>query len=518
MIRSLSTLGAAVLVSGTLVTASPPVASAAEQPPPSTRVTPAGKDFVDEFGRVMLLHGVNNVDKDPPYVIPGDGLTVTEADADLLAGYGFNTVRLGVEFEALMPRRGVIDDAYLGRLVGVTEMLTERGLHVLLDNHQDSLGKPWGGNGFPAWAIESRPAEGEPNPGFPMNYVMPSMLRGWDEVWNNNNGVLDHLGTALAALADRLDGTPGVLGIEVLNEPWPGTPFLTCFPNGCPDFDRKYQAAMQKVTDHIRAVSPTMPVFWEPNVTWNETMPSYLGAPPHTPPITDPNIALSVHDYCIPSQLSIYVGALGGLKALCPVQQDKTWRNVDTLRDRTNRPVLVTEFGDIDPETLAATTSRADADFTGWQYWHYSSVFGAAPKPDPFTGEVGRQLVRTYPRATAGIPGKLQFNPDGGDFRYSYTARDSSAPTEIYVSPLHYPDGWVVTADGGEVTSAPGARLVTVRADPGAAVTVSIHGTDSDGTNLPGGTGSASGLGSVGSVGSGSSGSVSGSARGSSGS
>lgn len=506
--RSLFSLGVAALAAGTLVTAAPTVASAAEQPPPSTRITVQGRDFVDEFGRVMLLHGVNNVDKAPPYVIPGDGLTVTDTDADLLAGYGFNTVRLGVEFEALMPQRGQIDQDYLDRLVGVTETLTARGLHVLLDNHQDSLGKPWGGNGFPAWSIESRPAPGEPNPGFPLNYLMPSMLAGWDEVWNNHNGVLDHLGDALAELARRVDGTPGVLGIELMNEPWPGTPFATCFPNGCPDFDRTYQAAMQRLTDHIRAESPTVPVFWEPNVTWNETMPSYLGAPPHTPPITDPNIALSVHDYCIPSQLSLYVGVLGGLKALCPVQQDKTWMNVDSLRTRTNRPVLVTEFGDVDPDTLEATVSRADDHFAGWQYWHFSSTVGPAAKPDPFAGVVGQQLVRTYPRATAGTPGRVQFDAAGGDFRYTYTAKSSTAPTEIYVSSRHYPDGYVVTADGGQITSAPGARLVTVRADPGATVTVSIHRPDSDGTHLPGTTGSSdalssgSGSGSTGSTGS----------------
>ncbi|MFD4292219.1 cellulase family glycosylhydrolase [Rhodococcus sp. NPDC058505] len=487
--RRPSSLGAAAIAVAALFTTTAP-ATAAEPPPPSTRIHVEGRDFVDEFGRTMLLHGVNNVDKDPPYVIPGDGLTLTAADADLLAGYGFNTVRLGVEFEALMPERGVLDTDYLDRLVGVADVLAERGLHVLFDNHQDSLGKPWGGNGFPAWSIESRPRPGEPNPGFPMNYLMPSMLAGWDEVWNNRGGVLDHLGTALAALADRVDGKPGVLGIEVLNEPWPGTPFLTCFPRGCPDFDRKYQAAMQRVTDHIRAVSPTIPVFWEPNVTWNQAMPSFLG----DPPIADPNIAMSVHDYCIPSQLSIYGGVLGGATAACPVQYDTTWRNIDALRDRTDRPLLVTEFGDVDPEMLSATTSRADDRFVGWHYWHYSSRFGPTPRPDPFTGETGRQLVRTYPRATAGTPGRLQFNPDGGDFRYTYTAAASAAPTEIYTSPLHYPDGYLATVEGGEITSAPDARLVTVRATPGATVTVSIHRPDSDGTDLPGTTSSTDGL------------------------
>ncbi|WP_249353209.1 cellulase family glycosylhydrolase [Rhodococcus sp. Q] len=482
-------IAAVAAILGALLCATP--ATAVAEQGLQSRLQIQGGDIVDEFGRVVLLHGVNNVDKEAPYVIPGDGLTLTADDADLLAGHGFNTVRLGVSFDGLMPDRGVIDPAYIDRIATVVDMLGSRGISVLLDNHQDGIGKPWGGNGFPEWSIRARPQSWEPNPGFPLNYLMPSMNVAWDAVWDNEDGVLDHLGTALAALVDRVEGMPGVLGVELMNEPWPGSPFLTCFPNGCPEFDRKYQDAMQRLTDRIRLADPTVPVFWEPNVTWNETMPSNLGNPPHTPAITDPNIGLSVHDYCIPSQLSIYVGLPTGLVASCPAQHDKTWFNVDTLAARTGRPVLVTEFGDVDPDVLAATVARADERFIGWHYWHYRSKFGPGGGTDPFRGGVGSQLVRTYPQATAGIPGTLQFNPDGGDFRYTYTARASAKPTEIYVSDLHYPEGVVVAVDGGLVTSAPGARIVTVEADPGAAVTVSIHSTDSDGTNLPGAAGSA---------------------------
>ncbi|MFD1815122.1 cellulase family glycosylhydrolase [Rhodococcus gannanensis] len=464
----------------------PPVTGADEAPTAAVSVHVDGRHFVDEFDRTVLLHGVNTVDKSAPYLDPDE--TLTPADADLLVGHGFNTVRLGTSFDALMPERGRIDDAYLDRLAAVVDTLTSRGIQVLLDNHQDGLSKVWGGNGFPAWAIEARPGANEPNPGFPLYNLMPSMNRGWDEVWNNTHGALDHLGDALAALAARMNGKPGVLGIEVMNEPWPGSPFPTCFPNGCPDFDRTYQAAMQKLTDAIRTESPTMPVFWEPNVTWNQLMPSNLANPPETPALTDPNIVFAPHDYCIPSQLAIYLGLPEDLRVLCTATQNNTWRNIDAITGRAGIPTVVTEFGDGDPTVLGNTLRRADERFIGWQYWHFYANRGT----DPFLGEVGRQLVRTYPQATAGTPGTLQFNPDGGDFRYTYTARPSPEPTEIYVSERHYPDGYVVTADGGDVTSAPGARVVTVEADPGAQVTVSIHGTGSDGTNLPAETGSGS--------------------------
>lgn len=485
-------LATSIAVLGTLFASTPAVAGADEAPTtPVSQVRVEGRSLVDGHGRTLLLHGFNNVDKEAPYVTPGDGLTLTAADADLLARHGFNTVRLGVSFDGLMPERGRIDPEYLDRIADTVDVLGTRGIYVLLDNHQDGLSPAWDGNGFPEWSIKARPFPGEPNPGFPMNYLMPSMNIGWDEVWSNKNGVLDHLGNALAALATKVEGNPAVLGIELMNEPWPGSPFVTCFPNGCPEFDGKYQAAMQKLTDHVRNASAAVPVFWEPNVTWNQLMPSNLGNPPATPPIADPNVALSVHDYCIPSQMSIYSGFPEGVKVLCPAQHDSTWARTDSLMRRTNRPALVTEFGDVDPDTLEATTSRADERFVGWHYWQYTSIFGPRGGADPFHGEVGDQLVRTYPQATAGTPGTLKFNPEGGDFKYSYTPRPSSRPTEIYVSDRHYPAGYVTEVTGGHTTSPAGARTVTVEADGTGPVTVKIHRPDSDGNNLPGAAGSA---------------------------
>ncbi|WP_460722563.1 endoglycoceramidase I [Nocardia heshunensis] len=502
----LAAVVAAVLVAAI---ATPGVASA---DPSIERIHTDGTGFVDDSGRAVVLHGVNNVDKEPPYIEPGDGFTLTADDAALLARHGFNTVRLGVSFDGLMPTQGVIDTAYLDRIAGVVDTLAQYGIHTLLDNHQDGLSKVWGGNGFPEWSIHARPGAGEPNVGFPLFYLMPSMNQGWDEVWNNTYGVLDYLGEALGALAARVSGHPGALGIELLNEPWPGSAFLSCYPNGCPGFDVKYQAAMQKLTDAVRGRNGDLMVLWEPNVTWNETMPTNLGK---NPPISAPDIAFAPHDYCIPSQLTIYSGLPAFLRALCPPQQGKTWSNIDAFTARTHLPTLVTEFGDGDASVLRNTLVNADNRFVSWQYWHYASSFGpSGPKPDPFLGDVGRQLVRTYPRATAGTPGRMIFDPDTGDFAYRYTPR--AGVTEIYVSDLHYPDGYTVRVDGGRVTSAPNARVVTVAADASTLVTVYINRPGSKGATVPSGpigTGSAdSGSASGSGTGSADSGSGSGSA------
>ncbi|WP_405488669.1 cellulase family glycosylhydrolase [Nocardia sp. NBC_00511] len=496
-----------------------PVSAHADPTPVISPLRTDGTHFIDDSGRVVLLHGVNNVDKEPPYIEPGDGFTLTADDAALLARHGFDTVRLGVSFDGLMPTRGVVDTAYLDRVAGVVDTLAQQGIHTLLDNHQDGLSKIWGGNGFPEWALSARPGALEPNVGFPLYYLMPSMNQGWDQVWNNSDGVLDYLGQALGALAARVSGHPGALGVELLNEPWPGSAFLSCFPNGCPGFDVKYQAAMQKLTDAVRARNGDLMVLWEPNVTWNETMPTNLGK---NPPITAPDIAFAPHDYCIPSQLAIYMGLPTFLRGLCPLQQDKTWGNIDAFTARTQLPTLVTEFGDGDTSVLGNTLTRADDRFVGWQYWHYASHFGpAGAQPDPFLGDIGRQLVRTYPQATSGTPGRMIFDPATGDFAYRYTPRATGRPTEIYVSDVHYPGGYQVRVEGGHATSAAGARVVTVEADASGPVTVYINRPGSKGATVPTGpigTGSASGSAGSGSgsgSGTGSAGSGSGTGSGS---
>ncbi|SDP30353.1 endoglycosylceramidase [Actinopolyspora xinjiangensis] len=429
------------------------------------RLRISGRWMLDEHGRKVLLHGVNNVDKTAPYVQPGDGFTVTAEDAELLARHGFNTVRLGVSFDGLMPRRGDIDEAYLDRLAQVVETLGEEGIRVLLDNHQDGLSEAWGGNGFPDWAVETEPFPWEPNPGFPLYYLMPSMNKAWDEFWNNTDGAVDHLGDALAALAERVSDESAVLGIELLNEPWPGSAFPTCFPAGCPAFDREYQAVHEKLTARIREADPGMPVFWEPNVTWNQLMPTHMAEPPLTPPITDDQVAFSFHDYCIASQAAIYLGLPEQLVGACPAQHELTWSHADAFVERANVPAMVTEFGDSEPRVLAHTLERADQRFVGWQYWHYTSVSGDEPGADPFRSEIGDLLVRTYPRATAGTPESMDFDADTGEFEYTYRPDPTiPAPTEIYVSDRHYEAGYSVSVDGGRVTSPAGARTVTVEA------------------------------------------------------
>src|SRR5882724_2294597 len=73
-----------------------------------------GPWLVDQFGRVVIVHGMNLVWKLPPYVPPRTADGFTRADAIWLAEHGFNGARIGVLWVGVSPNApGQIDRAYL---------------------------------------------------------------------------------------------------------------------------------------------------------------------------------------------------------------------------------------------------------------------------------------------------------------------------------------------------------------------------------------------------------------------
>ncbi len=457
-----------------------PFATVAAQESPAAQLRREGPYVVDGHGRVVLLRGVNVVWKVAPFVPPDVPGGLTDVDLARIAGHGFDVIRLGVAFEGMMPAKGDVDEGYLDAVESVVDRIAAHGMYVLIDVHQDLMGKPWG-NGFPAWSIRHTPELEalEPDLGFPLNAARPSHNLAWDSFWadgrlapDDPQGVVGYLTDAIGALADRLGDHPALAGIEILNEAWAGTPVLTCaaLPVGCPLVDEYVQRTWQRLTDRIREAAPNVLVWWEPASTFNLTVPSHLGNPPLTPAITDPQIGFAFHDYCAFGELSTYLGLPSELQQGCDLHHDLTWGNAAAFEARTGLPQLVTEFGNIDDATeLERSLRRSDATFTGWQYWHYGAGF--APREasiEPFSPTQLRHLVRTYPVATAGTPESLSFDPDTGEMRYSYKPRDLAVPTEIAVSDVHHPDGYEVAVTGGHVASAAGAAHVLVKADAGA--------------------------------------------------
>ncbi len=422
----------------------------------------SGRWITDSSGRVVILHGVNKGAKNYPYdLVTGFG----PSDMAFLAENGFNVVRLGVEHDGLEPQPGVFNPAYIASIQGVVERLWGYGIRTLIDFHQDEYGPALGGNGIARWATIDDGLPHQPQCGFGCNQlVQPGMNAAFSNFWadahlpNDPLGLQDHVARAGAALASALRDEPGLLGYEILNEPWPGFTWPTCaVPVGCPLFERLQLDTFYARVDHlVRAADPVHIVFYEPVTTFNQGVSTWAG------PLADPNGGFAFHVYCLLGGADMPAERPGGSE-LCPTLEDRVLDNAITQVDRTHEALLMTEFGaTVAPRPVLHITAGADQRMIPWIWWEYTEAFR------PNLGI----LVRTYPRVIAGTPLSWSFDPATKAFDFAYAARPIGT-TEIFVPSLQYPHGYALTVHGASVVSNAN-QLVTLAASSGT-VTVRIR-------------------------------------------
>lgn len=439
----------------------------------------AGRWITDDAGRVVVFHGVNMVNKLPPY--DPAALGFDDDDVTLLVREGVNAVRVGVLWVGVEPAPGEYDDAYLERIASTVTLLHDAGIASLLDFHQDGYGVAFNGDGFPAWATLTDDLPIEQLKAFPLDYARnPSLQRAFDNFWANRPGpggigLQDRYAAAWAHVAARFRDTPGVLGYELMNEPFPGSDWKACAgADGCPDLDAdRLTPFSRRMLAAIRGADAGHLVWYEPWVLFD------AGADTHVRALGDARVGMSFHDY--------------DTDAL-----DRPLQNAERQSHRTQDALLMTEFGaTTDPTVVVNAMAAADRAMSSPVYWAYANnapfpippgVGVASPREqglvfDPSQPLVGGNLhtdiwdafVRPFPRAVAGTPVHWNYDPDGRTFDLVYaTARagggvlSPDSETEIFVPRRHYPDGYQATVSNGRIVSPPNDPVLRVVANPGA--------------------------------------------------
>ncbi len=237
--------------------------------------------FVDEAGRRLLLRGCNlGGDCKVPYRPRNElapladfhdfekasfvGRPLPESEAaehlDRLTRWGFNVVRLLVTWEGLEPSGpGRYDEAYFDYIERIVALASERGLRVFVDPHQDVWSRWTGGDGAPAWTLDTvgfdlrnlhrtgaafvHEEAGDPYPRmlWPTNYsklacaTMFTLFFAGDDFapslrldgMNSRDFLQGSYIAAIARLAGRLSRYDAVIGVDTLNEPGEGFIGLT---------------------------------------------------------------------------------------------------------------------------------------------------------------------------------------------------------------------------------------------------------------------------------------------------
>ena len=498
----------AAIVAATLASAS--AAGAAPQP----RLQRDGRWLVDQHNRVVLVHGVNAVWKRAPHVPPATPEGFVEADARWLSDHGFNGARVGTLWVGVTPDApGEVDTEYLQRWDRVVRLLAERRIWTLFDFHQDQMSPEYQGEGVPEWAVEplKGPANEAPPPqfGFPFNYFTPQVSELYENLWDERGRVWDGYRGAWIAVAKKWGDRPYVMGYDLLNEPWAGPEWPDCLDpvTGCPQVEsEELQPFFEHALGGIRMVDRRSLVWFEPQLLSGGT-----SAPTGFGPVEgEEQLGYSWHNYCPHGALlqAIQLGAVApeevDLSQTCAPFEQRVFEQHEATARRMKAVHAVTEFGASDDLTIIRNVTRlADEQLTSWFYWHYKN-WGDPTTQSQESGEQGlfaddgdlsslklpkaRLLVRTYPQATAGVPVSLSFDPDTGLMRYRYRPRRATAPTEIFLSPLHYPDGYEVVVTGGRVVGDDG-RVATVAATRGVdEVTVVVRAADTGDGGAGGGS------------------------------
>jgi endoglycosylceramidase len=466
---------------------------AGQPPTPSTDGLPistTGSWLTDSDGRVVIPHGLYEVYKAPPFEPSAIGFD--DDDAKFLADNGFNAVSLGIIWAAVEPEPGVFNDAYLASIAQTVQTLASHGIVTVLNMHQDLYSSTFGGEGAPEWATQ---AGGLPNPQLSFSFATflnPAENHAWDAFWSNAKapdgvGLENSYAQMWEHVANYFKGDPGVAGLNIMTEPYPGSLSLqTLF--GSPSFDAQLLTPFyNQVASAIRAVDPTTPVFFQPNVFFNDGFPTTLGT------VDQPHTVFSFDNFCLTESLigsSLFCGPLDAV----------TMGHAETYANSQGIPAFLTSFGATDDLTAIEDVMEvADQHQYGWTEWAYTGqgdITTTASSPndealvfDPDKPPVGDNvdtaklavLAAPYPQVVSGTPNAWSFDSDTGTFQLSYSTEradgdgsfDAGSQTTISVPAIEYPNGYEVSVTGGHVTSLPNAPELII-ASSGAANSVTV--------------------------------------------
>jgi endoglycosylceramidase len=488
-----------------------PVTTAHARPWQTGPLAIRAPDIVDARGRQVILHGFNVVYKKPPYY-PNDSQGETTSfnwnDMVRLRSWGFNTIRLGVDWKGLEPTRGSFDEAYAAAIEHISDLAGQAHLYVLIDMHQDLYAEKFGGEGAPDWAVFDDGLPFVPGMPFPFAYAQPALGRAEQSFWEDRQGIRTEYVKSFARLATRFRGDRYVLGYDLYNEPLCDITNPACgYPPSAASVDRWLRPFTDQAITALRDADPTHPAFYEDWVTANFGYPEDMGRPPNKP-WTYPNQGLSHHNYCGYPVFSTQS---------CDVEEPAAFSEAAAAAKRNQVAPLLTEFGATeDTAVIDRIANLADQFHEGWQYWQYKTYFdpttaaattGSGADDESVVDPSGRVkdkklrfLARVYPTRVAGGDPSWSFDANASRFRMTYKAwgsrvirldgvrcvhsrrlglpcrRVEHRDTVISVPvTVHYPHGYLVTVSGGSAISAPGARSLRIRAaQPGSDVRVEV--------------------------------------------
>lgn len=404
---------------------------------------------MDSSGRLLLMHGVNVVYKQSPYLPLLSGFdpefSLSDRDIEYLLSYGFNLIRLGVLWEAVETSPGVYNTTYLKQVETLVNSLGEAGIYTMIDSHQDLLTRALCGEGMPTFLVQDLshhcdshilsslfwligmcrsedslhlPKDSNGNPllsacvqhSFYKLYLSPETNSLFSQLYHNVNGLQDKFLAYWDQVHSQFASNPYILGYDLLNEPWPGNFYANpglLIPG---HLDRDFlQPMYSRIADLMRNRTENATMLFEPaqfgdvlSMLGGITFETGFTAPPGTSNVG--NALLNDHTYCCEMSYNACKGGEPTLKdaeTSCASFNRRKILKRKSDADRLGVGLIMSEFGAcFDTAACAAeitaVTSAADEVLASWAYWQYKG-FGDFTT---FTAELGLDEGLFYPNST----------------------------------------------------------------------------------------------------------------------
>lgn len=449
-------------------------------------ISVSGKRLVDEYGRERIFNGLNFVYKE--VTADEDGVIryhtdVTEKLLVALKAKGINIIRLGLTWAGIEPEMGEYNLQYLDGYKEVLKMCDKHEMYVFMDWHQDlfSSFSSIPADGAPKWACLHTKKSGEPVFIWAEGYFFHKDIhKSFDDFWENREiagrGLRDRFCDMLTFTVDYFKDFKCIIGYDVFNEPFPGTPggkiFRSLVKNGVEtllfnkrvnrkklvsdalsgdvmemlsvaddpkvyskilgntkeimyEFDTKrYYPFLVAAAEAIRKVDKTGIIFSENCYFSNTGIPCSVPRIVYKDGTREENHIFSPHGYDITVDTPLTNNA-------SPHRVDYIFDEHKRTQERIDVPVLVGEWGGMVPgsdEYPALEHLIAKFDRNKWShtYWHYYQDFENTKIMDV--------ICRPLPIAVAGTIKSYSFDRKENLFTLSYTgSSDIKAPTLIYL-------------------------------------------------------------------------------------
>jgi len=388
------------------------------------------KYMTDEDGRIVIYRGVNvsNLSKHsgPPSGYWDRGRAQhpwqERDDYKRLEDWGFNFVRYLIFWEAIEPTEGTYDDYYLDGAINRAKYLAKHGIDVVLDIHQDLYAQKFHGNGFPDWAVKDDGKKFKLQEPWSANYLEPAVMRSFKNFWQSDK-LKDAYIKMLEHVIDKAEGVPNIIGIDVMNEPWPRFPPMP--------FERvRLTAFYEKIEKVFKSKNTRLKMFYEPWMSTSSGAPTNLRFKPGIPAVFFP------HFY----------------DAFC--EEGKTYKDWNKMLQRRAIEIKMREaqefgvpmaIGEFSYPPTCKNHLNALSDFLdlsdeyafGWSYYSYESSIHSARGlvlPDGSDTPMLKRIVRPYAQRIAGTNPSIKFKGTVLTLRYDRSS-GVTGETVIFMPP-----------------------------------------------------------------------------------